>query len=136
MTDFFIANLPSLHPFDFVRNLFISLNMVMTIIHLLCSGLLESVSNLTAAFIDSSTILISWSPPFALEGVPILGYNVTITNTTSGENITISVDYYATMLYYSLAYTDSDNFAITVVPINELGTGESAIAPTVDFIGN
>ena len=24
MTDFFIANLPSLHPFDFVRNLFIS----------------------------------------------------------------------------------------------------------------
>ena len=55
------------------------------------AGLLESVSNLIVT-INSTTVLISWSPPFTLEGVPILGYNVTITNTTSGENETMSVE--------------------------------------------
>ena len=41
------------------------------------------------------------------------------------------------MLYYSIAYPDSgNNFGITIVPINELGTGEPAIAPIVDLKGN
>ena len=46
------------------------------------AGLLESVSHLTVILINSSTVLISWSPPFTLEGIPILGYNVTITTYT------------------------------------------------------
>ena len=60
-------------------------------IAVVCLQRLESVSNLTVVPINSTTVLISWSPPFTLEGVPILGYNVTITNTTSGENETMSV---------------------------------------------
>ena len=86
------------------------------------TGLLESVSDLTVALINSTTVLISWSPPFTLEGVPILGYNVTITNTTSGENETMLV--VDTTLLYSI---DSDNeFTITVVPINAVGPGQPA----------
>ena len=94
---------------------------------LLITGLLESVSDLTVVSINSTTVLISWSPPFTLEGVPILGYNVTITNTTSGENETMSVEGDTTMLYYSIDHPDPDNnFTVTVVPINGAGPGEKA----------
>ena len=89
------------------------------------AGLLESVSNLTVTLINSTTVFISWHPPFTLEGVPILGYNVTITNTTSGENETMSVEGDTTMLYYSIDHPDPDNnFTVTVVPINKVGAGE------------
>ena len=90
------------------------------------AGLLESVSNLTVVTINSTTVLISWSPPFTLEGVPILGYTVTITNTTSGENETMSVEGDTTMLYYSIDHPGPDNFTVTVVPINGAGPGEPA----------
>ena len=85
--------------------------------------MLESVSNLTVTPVNSTTVLISWSPPFTLEGVPILGYNVTITNTTSEENKTLLVE--DTTLLYSIDHSDPGNsFAVTVVLINEVGAGE------------
>ena len=92
------------------------------------SGLLKSVSNLTVTLINSTTVLISWSPPFTLEGVPILGYNVTITNTTSGENETMLVE--DTTLLYSIDHprpVPENNFTVTVVPINEVGVGEPKV---------
>ena len=83
----------------------------------------------------STTVLISWSPPFTLEGVPILGYNVTITNTTSGENETMSVEGDTTMLYYSIDHPDPDNnFTVTVVPINGAGPGEDAMTNIFSFV--
>ena len=96
------------------------------------TGLLESVSNIgvsrinsTDTNVNSTTVLISWSPPFTLEGVPILGYNVTITNTTSGKNETMLVE--DTTLLYSIDHPDSENnFSVTVVPINEVGAGQPA----------
>ena len=94
----------------------------------LCAGLLESVSNLTVVSINSTTVLISWSPPFTLEGVPILGYNVTITNTTSEENETILETAITTMLNYtfSIYHPDPDSeFTVTVVPINGAGPGDN-----------
>ena len=93
----------------------------------ICIDLLEPVSNLTVVSINSTTVLISWSPPFTLEGVPILGYNVTITNTPSGENETMSVEGDTTMLYYSIDHPDTDNnFTVTVVPINGAGSGQAS----------
>ena len=83
-------------------------------------GLLESVSDLTVTLINSTTVLISWNPPFTLEGVPILRYDVTITNTTNGENETLLVE--NTTLHYSIDHPH--NFTVTVVPINEVGAGE------------
>ena len=87
------------------------------------AGLLESVGNLTVTLINPTTVLISWSPPFTLEGVPILGYNVTITNITSGKNETILVE--DSTLLYSIDHPDPEsNFTVTVVPINEVGAGD------------
>ena len=88
------------------------------------AGLLESVSNLIVT-INSTTVLISWSPPFTLEGVPILGYNVTITNTTSGENETMLVEHTMYTWPYSIDHPyPKSNFTVTVVPINEVGAGQ------------
>ena len=69
--------------------------------------------------INSTTVLISWSPPFTLEGVPILGYNVTITETTSGENEILESEN-TTKLNYTFSIDDPDpdsNFTVTVIPI-------------------
>ena len=97
------------------------------------TGLLESVSDLTVTRVNSSTVLISWSPPFTLEGVPILGYNVTVTNTTSVENETMSVEEDTTMLYYSIntfwftitivSTIDRDNRILVTVTDCSLGMG-------------
>ena len=105
---------------------------MITVLHSHAIGPLESVSNLTVVSINSTNVLISWSPPFTLEGVPILGYNVTITNTTSGENETMSVEEDTTMLYYSIDHPDPDNnFTVTVVPINGAGPGEPSAINTI-----
>ena len=86
------------------------------------AGLLESVSDLHSTTINSTIVLISWRPPFTLEGVPILGYNVTVSDTISGENETMLVE--DTTLLYSI---DTDNsHTATVVPINEAGEGDPA----------
>ena len=93
---------------------------------MLNTGLLQSVTDLTVVSINSTTVLISWSPPFTLKGVPILGYNVMITDTASGENETMSVEGDTTMLFYTIDHPDPDNnFTVTVVPINGAGPGEN-----------
>ena len=107
-------------------------SIIMYII-IIYTGLLESVSNLTVTLINSTTVLISWSPPFTLEGVPILGYNVTITNTTSGENETMLLNSTGhsdpqTSLLYSIDHPDPEyNFIVTVVPISKFGAGQPAV---------
>ena len=85
--------------------------------------MLESVSDLHSAVINSTAVLITWKPPFTLEGVPILSYNVTISNTISGENETIPVE--DTTLLYSIDTNNSHT--ATVVPINEAGKGDPAL---------
>ena len=88
-------------------------------------GLLESVGDIGMFLVNSTTVLISWSPPFTLEGVPILGYNVTIADTTSGEDETLFVG--ETTLLYSINGSNPDtNFTIIVVPINVVGAGQPA----------
>ena len=44
----------------------------------LISGPLSSVDGLSYSFIDSSTINISWSPPFTLPGTHITGYSISV----------------------------------------------------------
>ena len=94
--------------------------MQITVLPVPHAGLLESVDDLIVSRINSTTVLISWSPPFTLEGVPILGYNVTISNRR--ENETTSVDLEEPMLYHTIG-SSKGNFTVTVVPTNGLGAG-------------
>ena len=84
------------------------------------AGVLESVENIEMILFNSTTVLISWSPPFTLEGVPIRGYNVTITN-SENESISKWVD--TGQLLYTPTHLE-DIFTITVVPFNEVGAGQ------------
>ena len=84
-------------------------------------GILEPVSDLSVILLNSTTVNISWSPPFTLEGVPILGYNVSVITTGNKEtNLVIG-----TVLYYPLD-PNPGNFTVIVVPFNEIGLGGSA----------
>ena len=81
--------------------------------------------------INSTTVLVSWIPPFTLEGVPILGYNVTFY--INGENDIISIEKYITMQYYSFGHPFLQNdLVVTVIPINEVGAGKSEVT-TLSF---
>ena len=95
-------------------------------------GLLESVTNLTVTPIDSTTVLIAWNPPFTLEGVPIIGYYITVTNTTSGNNKTKFV--MDTTMLYSIDHPDPENnFTVTVVPVNDVGEGHHNAVKGIKF---
>ena len=95
----------------------------------LISGPLSSVDGLYYYFIDSSTINISWSPPFTLPGTHITGYNISVT-TSNGT----TTDYYTSNSYYVLlltaGITDSpcDQITITVSGYNGLNGEDESIS--------
>ena len=94
----------------------------------LVSGPLSSVDGLSYSFIDSSTINISWSPPFTLPGTHITGYNISVT-TSNGTN----TDYYTSNSYNVLLLTDitdspCDQITITVSGYNGLNGEDESIS--------
>ena len=94
----------------------------------LISGPLPSVDGLSYSFIDSSTINISWSPPFTLPGTHITGYNISVT-TSNGT----TTDYYTSNSYYVLLLTDitdspCDQITITVSGYNGLNGEDELIS--------
>ena len=99
----------------------------------LISGPLSSVDNLSYSFIDSSTINISWSPPFTLPGTHITGYNISVT-TSNGT----TTDYYTSNSYYVLLLTDitdspCDQITITVSGYNGLKGEDESISGEFSF---
>ena len=79
-------------------------------------GPLSSVVDLSYSFIDSSTVNISWSPPFTLPGTDITGYNISATSNGTTTN------YFTSNTYYELSLTDSpcNEIIITVSGYNGL----------------
>ena len=85
---------------------------------MLLIGLLDAVTDLSTDLINSSILYISWNPPYSLDGVAILNYNIKINNSL---NVTIenTTDY-----YYSIDPTQTEtNVAVTVIPVNKAGKG-------------
>ena len=83
-------------------------------------GKAEMISSFNITPINSTTVLISWSPPFTPKGIPILDYHVTITNIVTGEEETFSTD--NTSLLYMFSHSNS--FTVTVIASNIAGLGE------------
>ena len=73
------------------------------------SGPLSSVGDLSSSFINSSTINISWSPPFTLPCTAITRYNISVTSNGTTTN------YFTSDSYYVLQLSD-----ITDSPCNEI----------------
>ena len=63
-------------------------------------GRLNSVGSLSSSFINSTTVNISWSPPFTLPGTAITGYNISVTSNGTTTN------YFTSDSYYVLQWSD------------------------------
>ena len=57
--------------------------------------------------VDSSTVNISWSPPFTLPGTAIIGYNISVTSNGTTTNYFTSDSYYVLQLSSSLSCNDT-----------------------------
>ena len=73
------------------------------------------------------TVVVFWDAPFALEGVPILCYNVNITIEDTGEIITEHV----TDTRYSRPL--GDNFIISIAAVNGAGEGDVSVPLKIDM---
>ena len=87
------------------------------------TGPLSSVGGLSYSFINSSTVNITWSPPFTLPGTNIIGYNISVATSNDSTNVTTSDNYYV------LSLTDSscDKIIVTVSGYNGLDGENSTI---------
>ena len=81
------------------------------------SGPLSHVCNLLSFTVDSSTVNISWSPPFTLPGTTITGYNISVTSNGTTTNYFTSNSYYVLQLSDSFSCNDT---SITVSGYNGL----------------
>ena len=84
-------------------------------------GRLEAPNNLTAVQSnDSCCYHFKWSPPFTLSGVPILGYNINVTN-KNGAVLQINVSNTTQWEYCPEEFGDHD---ISVAAVNSVGEGD------------
>ncbi len=90
------------------------------------TGPLSSVGDLSYSFINSSTVNITWSPPFTLPGTIIMNYNISVAMNVGGNAClqTSTKSYYIfSLLTKSINTTgDSNN---TMVPS---GNGNGRVA--------
>ena len=80
-------------------------------------GLLASVSDLTLTYINGSSVLLAWTPPYTLDNVPITGYYIKdgISNITTNSTFIV------------LLTADPDPCTqtnVTVYAVNDVGVGE------------
>ena len=84
-------------------------------------GRLEAPNNLTAVQSDDSCCYhFNWSPPFTLPGVPILGYNINVTN-NNGAVLQINVGNITQREYCPEEFGDH---IVSVAAVNSVGEGE------------
>ena len=80
-------------------------------------GLLASVGDLTVAYINDSSVNLSWTAPYTLDNVPITGYSINdsgrILNTTE-------------LSYILSPVCDMANVTLTVSAANDAGIGQPA----------
>ena len=95
------------------------------------TGSLSSVVDVSHYFIDSSSLNISWNPPFTLPGTHITGYNISVTS------IMFNISQFITDTYYVLTApnnTDPCNeISITVSGYNAAGNGKISTISSLYF---
>ena len=85
-------------------------------------GRLEAPNNLTAVKPNHSCCYhFNWSPPFTLPGVPILGYNINVTNKTNGNVLQTNVKNTTQWEYCPEEFGDH---IISVAAVNSVGEGD------------
>ena len=95
------------------------------------AGPLSSVGVISHYFIDSSSLNISWNPPFTLPGTHITGYNISVTS------IMFNISEFITDTYYVLTAPNNtdpcDEISITVSGYNGAGNGVMTTISSLHF---
>ena len=88
------------------------------------TGPLSSVVGLSSYQINSSTVNITWSPPFTLPGTNIIGYNINISVAANGNNVSLfTMDTHYVLLLTDITTSSSEQISITVAGYNGLDGG-------------
>ena len=86
-------------------------------------GRLEAPNNLTAVQSNSSSCYhFNWSPPFTLPGVPILGYNINVTN-NNGVVLRVNV---SNTMQWEYCPQEFGNNNVNIAAVNSVGEGTTA----------
>ena len=87
-------------------------------------GLLDAV-NILHSFVTFTSLNVTWSAPYTLDGVDILGYNITITNTSNGN---ILHTHFTQDTQYVISNNDGDpctELTLTISGYNGAGDGDT-----------
>ena len=89
----------------------------------ICLGLLAEVEDLIITKQDPCSISLSWVSPYSLAGVPILGYNITVTT----RDVPLMSVFINTTYYKFVPLVLSETYTIEISALNEVdeGTGTS-----------
>ena len=102
-----------------------------SLLYYILTGPLSSVGDISHNFINSSSLNISWNPPFTLPGTHITGYNISVTS------IMVDISQFITDTYYVLTApinTDPcDEISITVSGYTRAGNGEMTTISSLYF---
>ena len=85
---------------------------------------MSEVADATVAQINSTTLLLQYTAPYTLTGVPILYYNILILPTNISVNIT-GTQYNIHITEYCI------NYNISITPWNSVGMGNTTIISNV-----
>ena len=102
-----------MHTFEKQFNKIRSLSDIFKILH----ADLASVGDSEFSFIDSFTVNISWSPPFALPGTSVAEYNISVTNNGATIDFTTSNSYFVLQLS-NITDSPCDEINVTVSRYN------------------
>ena len=95
------------------------------------SGKLPVVENLTCSRQGHCCINCSWSPPFSLNGVPIYGYIINVTN--EGDNTQYTTTSNTTSWIY--CPKQFSNYTVSIAGNNSAGEGDIS-SQVVPLSGN
>ncbi len=93
---------------------------ILILYHYYHTGPLSSVGGLSYSFINSSTVNITWSPPFTLPGTNIIGYNISVAINGSNSDSLFTMESYYEFILTSVTNSSCDQISITVTGYNGL----------------
>ena len=103
---------------------------------MIVAGLLAEVGNLTPVYIGNFSVQVVWEPPQSLDGVPILGYNATVTLVDPISDDMYSISTLSTsFLLNGSALEACQDYKITVVAINKVGPGNASLVTLNNYPG-
>ena len=84
------------------------------------------MGNLRSVYINNFSVQIVWEPPQSLDGVPILGYNATLTPVDIIGD-TYSIDTLSTnFLLNGSELKACQDYRVTVIAVNKVGPGNAS----------